>query len=103
MKGQVKFNAFVFISTFARSLVEIFITIFLFNNGCSIRQIALFYILVNLFSLPISYLFVKIGEKTKYVYLQVLSLIGFVGVQVLLNIFDLNIYRHIHLVCIIIT
>lgn len=91
MKGQVKFNTFVFISTFARSLVEIFITIFLFNNGCSIRQIALFYILVNLFSLPISYLFVKIGEKTKYVYLQVLSLIGFVGVQILLNIFDLNI------------
>lgn len=92
INNQVKFNIFSFLSTFARSLVEIFIFLYLFKNGYSLQAVVLFYFLVNLFAMPLAYLFVKLGEKTNYIYIMIIGLISFVVVQVLLqniiNTFD---------------
>ncbi len=89
----IKFNIFSFISTFARSLIEIFISLYLFKNGFSLKQVLLFYFLVNISAIPLSYLFVKIGEKTKYIFVIFIGIIAFISVQMLLrNIINTNTY-----------
>jgi len=70
---NLKFNIFSFISTFAKSLIEIFISLFLFKSGFTIREILLFYFIENFLSIFLSYLFVKIGERFRY---SVVMLIG---------------------------
>lgn len=83
--NQFRFNIFSFISTFARSLIEIFISLYLYKNGYTINNLILFYFLINLFGIPLSYIFVKIGEKTKYTYIMLMGLSGFILVQILLQ------------------
>ena len=68
---QIRFNIFSFISTFARSLIEIFISLYLFKNGFALTEVVFFYFLVNLFAVPLSYFFSRIGEKTKYIYVMI--------------------------------
>lgn len=83
--NQLKFNIFSFISTFSRSLIEIFISLFLFKNGFSIECILLFYLLENLFATFISYIFVIIGEKTNYSIVMYIGVISFIILQIVLN------------------
>ena len=93
LNEQIEFNIFSFLSTFARSLIEIFISLYLFKNGISLHNIILFYFCVNMFAVPLSYVFVKLGEKTKYIYIMIIGLIAFVIVQLLLrNVINSNYY-----------
>ena len=93
LNEQIEFNIFSFISTFDRSLIEIFISLYLFKNGISLHNIILFYFCVNMFAVPLSYVFVKLGEKTKYIYIMIIGLIAFVIVQLLLrNVINSNYY-----------
>lgn len=93
LNEQIEFNIFSFLSTFARSLIEIFISLYLFKNGISFHNIILFYFFVNMFAVPLSYFFVKLGEKTKYIYIMIIGLITFVIVQLLLrNVINSNYY-----------
>lgn len=82
---QLKFNIFSFLSTFARSLIEIFISLYLFKMGYTLQNIVLFYFFANLFAIPLAYFFVKLGEKTKYSYVMIIGFIAFLVVQVLLR------------------
>ena len=85
INDQIKFNIFSFLSTFARSLIEIFISLYLFKMGFSIKNIILFYFFANAFAVPLSYIFVKIGERTKYSYIMIIGFIAFLVVQILLR------------------
>ncbi len=84
-KDQIKFNIFSFISTFARSLIEIFISLYLFKNGFNIRSILLFYLFENFFALFFSYIFVIIGEKYKYSIVMYIGIFSFIVLQIILN------------------
>ena len=64
-----KFNVFNFLSTFSKSLIEIFISLYLFKNGFDIKHILLFYILENFFAIFISYFYVKLVKNTAILYL----------------------------------
>ena len=75
---QVKFNIFVFISTFAKSLIEIFISLYLFKNGFSIKSILTFYLLENFFAIFLSYIFVRIGERYKYSIVMYIGIASFI-------------------------
>ena len=83
--NRVKFNIFSFISTFARSLIEIFISLYLYKNGFSIKSILLFYLLENLFAIFLSYIFVRIGEKYKYSIVMYIGIVSFIVLQIVLN------------------
>lgn len=85
MNNRVRFNFFLFISTFARALIEVFISLFLFKNGFSIDSILLFYLLENLVALFISYFFVKIGERFDYSIVMQIGVASFVVLQFALN------------------
>ena len=82
---RIKFNIFSCISTFARSLIEIFISLYLFKNGFSIQYILLFYLFENLLAIILSYIFVKIGEKYKYSIIMYIGIIAFIILQIVLN------------------
>ncbi|MBR3138741.1 MFS transporter [Candidatus Saccharibacteria bacterium] len=85
MRDRAKFNMFLFISTFARALIEVFISLFLFKNGFPISSVLLFYLLENMFALFISYGFVRLGEKYGYLVVMCLGVISFVVLQFVLN------------------
>lgn len=80
-----KFDIFLFVSTFARTLIEVFIPLFLYKNGFSIKSILLFYLLTSVFSLFVSYIFAKIGEKIGYSIVMCAGVASFVVMQVALN------------------
>ena len=81
----INFNIFSFLSTFVRSLIEIFISLYLFKKGFSIKSIILFYFVANLLAIPIAYIYAKIGEKTKYSYIMIFGYISFIVLQIILR------------------
>lgn len=81
----INFNIFSFLSTFVRSLIEIFISLYLFKKGFSIKSIILFYFIANLLAIPIAYIYAKIGEKTKYSYIMIFGYISFIILQIILR------------------
>lgn len=85
MNNQMYFNIFLFISTFSKSLIEIFMSLYLFKNGFDIKYILLFYTLTNTFSIPLAYLFTIIGEKYKYSTVMYIGITFFIGLQIILN------------------
>ena len=85
MKNQKRFNSFLFVSTFARSLIEIFISLYLFKNGFSIHSILVFYLLENIFSFFISILFVKLGERFNYSLVMYIGVASFIVLQIVLG------------------
>ena len=58
-KNQKRYNAFVFLSTFARQLIELFIPIILYKAWFEIKDIVFYYLFIQ-------YLF-----RNKYVYRQI--------------------------------
>ena len=46
--NQKKFNIYVFLSTFARSLIEVFIPLILFKFGYSLKEVVLYFFMYNL-------------------------------------------------------
>lgn len=67
MNREKIFNIFVFLSTLARSLVDVFIPIILYNKGVEIKYI-IFFMLLNyslcfMFNVPLGYIGKKISFK----------------------------------------
>ena len=56
--NQKKFGIYVFLSTFSRNLIEVFIPIILYKFGFDIKEVLFYYLLANVISLIISYPFV---------------------------------------------
>lgn len=83
--NQKKFSLYVFLSTFARNLIEVFIPIILYKFGFSINEVILYYLLVNLFSLALTYPCIYISNKFNNKILGIIGIISFIIVQVLLN------------------
>lgn len=84
-RNQKKFNLYVFISTFARNLIEVFIPMILYKYGYSLKEVIFYYFFVNLFSLLLSYPFLVIAKKINYKNLSMIGIISFVIVQLMLN------------------
>ena len=85
MSNRAKYNVFLFVSTFARALVEIFISLFLFKNGFSLNQVLLVYLLENVFALFISYAMVRIGERYNYAVVMCIGIVAFIILQAVLS------------------
>lgn len=73
LDNQKKYNLFVFLSTFARGMAEIYVPIFLYNKGMSIQMIML-YFLIKYSIMTISYVpVVYLGKKIKFKWIIVFS------------------------------
>lgn len=85
LENTKKFNIYVFLSTFSRNLIEVFIPLILYKSGYNLKEVVLYYFLVNLFSLIISYPCLLIAKKSNYKVLSIIGIIAFSIMQIMLN------------------
>ena len=83
--NQKKFGIYVFLSTFARNLIEVFVPIILYKFGFEFKVVLLYYLLVSLFSLLIAYPYIYISNKYNNKVIGFIGLFSFVIFQLLLN------------------
>ena len=104
MDNNKKFNLFTLISFFAKSMIEIFIPIILYNRGFNIDQIFTYMLFQYLLSIIVVYFIPKLNNKVKYKGLVVLNTIFFVITYIflfnmsnnILNMFFLAFFYTIH-------
>ena len=90
--NQKHFGVYVFLSTFSRNLVEVFIPVILYKFGFCIKEIILYYFFVNLLSLILSYPCVWLLNKINNKLLSIIGIISFACLQIMLNFMIKNIY-----------
>lgn len=61
--NQRKFGIYVFLSTFSRNLIEVFIPVILYKYGYSLKEVLFYYLIGNIISLIISYPFIYLSKK----------------------------------------
>lgn len=79
------FNLYVFLTTFSRNLLEVFVGTILYKLGFSLHQVVFYYLLVNLFSLILAVPCTHISKKYSNKLLSVMGIMSFLGLQVALN------------------
>ena len=89
--NQKKFGVYVFLSTFSRNLIEVFIPVILYKNGFSIKEVLIYYLMANVVSLIISYPFIYFSKKFNNKILSIIGIISFVALQISLNAITKNI------------
>ena len=80
-----KFDLYVFLSTFARNLIEVFIPIILYKNGYSLKEVIIYYFFVNLFSTILTYPCLIFARKFNYKILSFVGIIAFAIMQLMLT------------------
>ncbi|MDO5569346.1 MAG: hypothetical protein Q4G04_04470 [bacterium] len=68
-----KYNIFIFISTFARNMIEVLSIIILYKQGFSLTNILFFFALIYFFGSIVSYLTIKLLKYIKVNYILILS------------------------------
>lgn len=92
MSNKNKFNIYVFLSTFARNLIEVFIPIILYKFGYNLKEVIFYYLLVNMFSLLFTYKCSKMLNKINYKTFSFVGIFAFAIMQILLNKFCYSIW-----------
>ena len=83
--NQKKFGIYIFLSTFSRNLIEVFIPVILYKFGFSLREVICYSLLGNIISLLISYPCIYIANKYNNKILSIIGTISFIVLQILLN------------------
>jgi len=84
LKTITKYNLFIFFTTFARILVEVFIPLVLYNQGFELQYILKFLLISFGFNIILSSLISELGRKTNFNWIAYLSAFLFVGMYYLL-------------------
>lgn len=80
-----KFEVYVFLSTFSRNLIEVFIPVLLYEFGYSLREVILYFFITNFGSLIFAYPLVWLSKKFDNKLLTVIGIISFVILQIMLS------------------
>ena len=86
-ENQKRFNWFVFFSTFARNLIEVFIGTILYKAGFRVHEVVLFHLLMHVFGLILAYPCVAFAKRFSNRVLAFIGILAFVILQLMLNIF----------------
>lgn len=84
-QNQKRFNLYVFFSTFARNLIELFIGTILYQNGFSVHEVIFYYLIVQLTCFLGTYPAVKFSKDYSNRVLAFISIAAFIITQFLLN------------------
>lgn len=90
--NQKRFGVYVFLSTFSRNLIEVFIPVILYKFGFNLTEIILYYFLGSFISLIISYPCVLFSKKVSNKALSIIGIISFICLQITLNFMVRSIY-----------
>ena len=83
--NQKKFGIYVFLSTFSRNLIEVFIPVILYKFGYDLKEVVFSYLIANVFSLLISYPCVAFSKRFNNKILSIIGIFAFLVLQILLN------------------
>ena len=91
-ENRKKFEIYVFLSTFSRNLIEVFIPVILYEFGYSLKEVILYFLFTNVFSFIFAYLFVHLSKKLSNKVLGVIGIGVFILIQILLGniIYDIK-------------
>ena len=84
MNNRKKFELYVFLSTFSRNLIEVFIPVILYKFGYELREVIIYFLLSNIFSLVLSYPLIEFSKKFNNKILTFIGIIAFVTLQIML-------------------
>ena len=84
MNNRKKFELYVFLSTFSRNLIEVFIPVILYKFGYELREVIIYFLLSNIFSLVLSYPLIEFSKKFNNKILTFIGIIAFVNLQIML-------------------
>ena len=80
--NQKKFGLYVFLSTFSRNLIEVFIPVILYKFGYSLKEVIYYYLLTNVFSLVLTYPIIYLSNRFNNKILSIIEIILFVLLQI---------------------
>ena len=83
-KNQRRYNLFVFLSTFSRQLIELFIPIILYKAWFWIKDIVFYYFCISLFSFILAPIVIKLPRKIRYNTILLLWIISFIVLQLII-------------------
>ncbi len=92
MNNRKKFELYVFLSTFSRNLIEVFIPVILYKFGYELKEVILYFLISNVFSLILSYPLVLFSKKFNNKILTFIGIVAFVSLQILLANIRYSIY-----------
>ena len=84
MNNRKKFELYVFLSTFSRNLIEVFIPVILYKFGYELREVITYFLLSNIFSLVLSYPLIEFSKKFNNKILTFIGIIAFVSLQIMI-------------------
>ena len=90
-RNQRWYNLFVFLSTFARQLIELFIPIILYKAWFTIKNIVFYYFCISLFSCILAPMVIKIAKKIRYNTILLIWIMSFVILQILISHINVSI------------
>lgn len=96
-KNTSYFNTYVFLTTFARSLLEVFIGTILYKIGFSLHEVVFYYVLVMGFSVVLAIPCSHISKKYSNKLLSIIGIMAFFLLQLVLN-FITKEYYYLYLV-----
>lgn len=83
-KNQKRYNIFVFLSTFARQLIELFIPIILYKAWFAVKDIIFYYFYVSWFSFILAQIVIKLARKVRYNIILLFWIISFIILQLII-------------------
>lgn len=84
ISNRRKFELYVFLSTFSRNLIEVFIPVILYKFGYGLKEVILYFLLSNMFSLILSYPLIEFSKKFNNKILTLIGIVSFIIVQLML-------------------
>ena len=88
MSNLKKYNVFVFINSFAKSLMEVFVVIILYNKGFNIEKILLFLLFKHVFCILILPIYRLLSKILSYSKLMILSSLIYLIAFYYLNVLE---------------
>ena len=91
MTNKKNFNIYIFLSSFSRNLIEVFIGTILLKKGFSLHSVIFYFLLVNLFSVLFAPIATLVAKRYSNKLLSLFGILCFIILQFVLNYIDLNV------------
>ena len=93
MNNSKKFNIFVFMSMFAKCMIEIFIPIILYNKGYSLKEVFIYMAIQYALTVLVTYFIPKMNSKFKYKGLIIINTVFFIITYIFIFYMNTTIYN----------
>lgn len=101
MTDMTRYNIFIFFSSFARNIIEIFSAVFLYDKGFSIREIYIFYFVLYFSAIFVNIATIYLNTKIKSKYILIVSSFLYCYTYYFMSVMDRDIVSLIIFACLL--